>query len=348
MSSRVRYTAVLVTLTALSVLLIALGVSLGSTDISLSAVARILASLVGLGDVSDIDDITRRIVVDLRVPRVLTAFVIGSSLGLAGACLQAMFRNPMADPGVIGIGAGASFGAVLILYLGLGAVTLWAVPLGAFAGATACTLVVYTLSTRAGRTRIALLLLIGIAVNFLLGSCTAVVLHAAFSSKGHEIGRQILMWTMGGLGDRTWDHLYILLPLTTIGMTALLLNARPLDLFLLGEEQAASLGVNVQSTKLQLIVASALLTAAAVAFSGVIAFVGLVVPHMIRQLVGPGHVRLLPASALGGGVFLVAADLVARSVVAPVQLPLGVVAGLVGAPFFLFLLIRSTGRRSWL
>jgi iron complex transport system permease protein len=345
-SERLRFVLLLVVLGSLGAILLLAGVLHGASDLGPGEVLRALLAATGLGG-GDVDPVTQRIILDLRLPRVLVAWVIGAALAMSGACLQAMFRNPMADPGVIGVGAGASLGAVAMIYAGLGAAWIWAIPLGAFAGAVITTLVVYALATRGGQTQVTLLLLIGIAMNFLLGALTALLLHTAFRSQGYEIGRHVLLWTMGGLGDRTWDHLAVLVPLVLVGTAALAVNVRPLDPFLLGEEQAAGRGVPVQAVKLQLVAATALLTAAAVAFAGVIAFVGLVTPHMVRIGVGPTHRRLLPACALGGGAFVCAADLVARSVVAPEQLPLGVVSGLVGAPFFLYLLVRSSGRVTW-
>jgi iron complex transport system permease protein len=328
-----------------SIVLIGLSVLQGASDLRLGEALGALAEALGLG--SGTDPVVRTIVIDLRLPRTLTAYVIGAALGLAGAAMQAMFRNPMADPGILGVGSGAGLGAVVTITTGAAAVSLWAVPAGAAVGATLATVAIYLRATRTGRTHVTLLLLTGIALNFLLGSATALILHSAFTSQGYEVGRQVLLWTMGGLGDRTWDHLIVLLPLVLAGMAALAVNARPLDLLALGEDQAESLGVPVQRLKVQLIGATALLTAAAVAFSGVIAFVGLVVPHLVRTFTGPHHRLVLPASALGGGALLVAADLLSRTLVAPEQLPLGVVAGLVGAPFLIWMLGRRIGSGAW-
>ena len=271
------------------------------------------------------------IVRNLRLPRIALAAVVGLVLAAAGAVMQGFFRNPMADPSIIGVSSGAAVGAVATIALPL------AVPFGlhtaAFVGAVVTAFAVYLLATENGRTPVATLLLAGVAVQTFLGAIVSYLLLQSGESL-----EQAMYWLMGRLHNATWGEVEATLPMALLGVGILLLFARDLNVMLLGEEDAHSLGIPVERSKRILLAVSSVMTAAAVAVAGVIGFVGLVVPHMMRLLVGPDHRILLPTSALAGATFLVLADTVARSFAA--ELPVGIVTAAVGAPFFLFLLRR--------
>ncbi len=270
----------------------------------------------------------------VRLPRVALAAVVGVGLAAAGTVMQGFFRNPMADPSVIGVSSGAAVGAVAII------VSSVSLPFGidrqlaAFAGALLAGFFVYLLATQNGRTPVATLLLAGVAVQTFLGAVVSLLIVQA----DDRSLREATYWLMGNLQGATWEKVLVALPAVVLGTLALYAFARDLNVLLLGEADAGSLGVPVERTKRVLLAVSALITGAAVAVAGVIGFVGLVVPHAMRLLVGPDHRVLLPASALAGGSFLVAADTVARTFVG--GLPVGVVTSFVGVPFFLFLLRR--------
>lgn len=285
-------------------------------------------------------DSTEYIVWDFRLPHVIAAALVGAALALAGTLFQAVLRNPLADPYVIGTAAGAQVGvtfavsaSVQFVFLGFGTVQL-----AAFAGALVTVLFVYGLARSAGTTPVVTLLLAGFAVSSFLISATTFIAYAS-----HQLN-QILTWTLGGIEVEAWQQLGLITPLI-LGAAVLtyLLSAR-LDVMLLGEEQASRLGVRVEVLKLGAIVLASFLTAMAVSLAGIIAFVGLIIPHAARMVYGSGHRGLIPAAALGGSAFLVITDLAARTVLAPAVLPLGVMTAVIGAPFFLHLL-RTAKRR---
>jgi len=312
----------------------------GGADVALDRTAAILwDALTGAG--GDFAPWERTVLLTVRLPRVLLAALTGGGLALAGAVMQGLFRNPMADPGIIGVSGGAAFGAVTALYVSSAAAAVLTVPLAAFAGAIGCALLVYGLATSGGRTPIATLLLAGIAVAGIASALTSFVLSLSLAE--WEVGRQMLAWLMGGLEARSWQHVALAAPIVLGGSAWLLVYARDLNVLLTGEESALSVGVDVPRVKRTLLVLASLVTGATVAVMGVVGFVGLMVPHIVRLLVGPDHRRLLPASFLGGALFVVWADLGCR--VLPLSdLRLGVVTALTGGPFFLWLLIRH--RRS--
>jgi len=317
------------------------GVALGSVRLPLEETARILIHrLPLLGAVVTVDwpPTHEAIILDLRLPRVLLAAVVGAALSVAGGAFQGLFRNPMADPYVIGVSSGAALGAALAIavrprvdWFGLGAV-----PVAAFVGALGTVLVVYTLARRGRDVPVGNLLLSGVAVGSFLSALVSlvVVLRRRYLD-------EVVFWLLGSLAGRGWGHLAAALPYLVVGSAVLVSLGRELNALLLGDEEAAHLGVAVGPVRKVILAAASLLTAAAVATCGVVGFVGLIVPHLVRLVVGPDHRTLLPVSALAGAALLVAADLVARTVVSPAELPVGVVTALVGGPFFLFLLSRS-------
>lgn len=285
----------------------------------------------------------RVVVLEVRLPRVLLAAIGGSALGLSGHALQGLFRNPLADPSVLGVASGATFGAVGALYLlaGLasGIALLVVVPAAAFAVALITAIAVYRLAARGPIVSTSALVLAGLAVSSLTSALTSLVL--AVSLADWELGRQLLSWMLGGLEDRTLAHLYLCAPLVVVPALALAPRANALDALALGEEHALSVGVDVGALRRDVLVLASLLTAATVAVMGALPFVGLVVPHIARRLVGPRHVRSMPLSALLGALLLVMADTISRAAAGHIDLRPGVVTSLVGAPFFVLLLVRE-------
>ncbi|MBK8572053.1 MAG: iron ABC transporter permease [Holophagaceae bacterium] len=284
------------------------------------------------------DEVARTVVRDFRLPRALVGLAVGAALGASGVVMQAFFRNPLASPGLLGVSSGGALGAVAVLatgpLFGFAAATMWALPLASVVGAFAATGMVLMLAQRgAGTER---LLLSGVALNALLGAGTSFLLT---TTAGHfEVNAQILFWLMGGLESRSWEHVWMGVPAILVACLLLLPLGRAMDLLSLGEQSAQSLGVDVRRLRRQLIVLSTILTALATAVAGIVGFVGLVVPHILRLAFGPDHRRLLPYSMLGGAIFLLACDLVTRTF--PLGLRLGVVTALIGGPFFLWLLRR--------
>jgi iron complex transport system permease protein len=322
----------------------------GSTSIPYRDVANSLLQYIGLDRGVDATSSTYRIVTIVRLPGLMVAALVGAALACAGATMQGLFRNPLADPGIIGVSAGASLGVVLVITQAatLGDLwrlsdspiqdTLWRVPIAAFVGAMLAALVVYVLSLQRGRTNLAALLLAGVALNAVMGAITSVLL---LRSGDATTMRSVLSWLVGSLEGRGWDYFHVVKWPVLISGLMIILYSRDLNLLVIGEESAQSLGVNVPRVRLVLLALSSLITASAVSIAGAISFVGLIVPHMLRLVIGPDHRVLLPASLIGGAAFLVFADALARSIIAPEQLPVGIVTALVGGPFFLFLLWRN-------
>lgn len=319
--------ALLVVALAVAVLL---GVRFGSVPIS---TAEVWAVLTGGGDAP-----TRDIVLRLRLPRVLLALLVGGGLAIAGATFQALLRNPLAEPYILGISGGASVGAVMILALGWAAAGSWVLPLAAFAGALLAIVLVFRVATATGRAMdVRVLLLAGVVVAAFFSACIAFILAV---SPARTVQSAVL-WIMGSLAAATWQSV-MLAAAYTLPATLLLIGlARPLNLMAIGEETAHHLGADVEGVKRLSLGIAALVTASGVAVAGVIGFVGLVVPHGVRLLVGSDHRALLPLSFLAGGAFLALADLAARMTLAPTEIPIGVITAFVGVPFFLVLLRRS-------
>lgn len=292
---------------------------------------RILAALAGRGEPTD-----AAILLSLRLPRVLGAALVGAALAAAGTLLQGMLRNPLADPFVLGTSAGASVGAVLGLLLGGG---FFVVPLLAFAGALLSVALVWRLARVGGETPVVTLLLAGVVLTAFAGSVISILLLA--SDRLQLRLAALLGVLVGGVAVVTWEQLAASGALVAVALVLALGLGRRLDALSLGDDAAAGVGVDVERTKTLVLVSSSLLAAAAVSLAGLVAFVGLVVPHLARVLLGPTHGRLLPAAALAGGTFLVAADLLARTSFAPAELPVGVLTGLIGGPFFFALLWRQ-------
>ncbi|MEV6953048.1 iron ABC transporter permease [Streptomyces sp. NPDC051183] len=281
------------------------------------------------------------IVWDVRMPRVLLGVFVGAGLAVAGTVLQALVRNPLADPFLLGASSGASAGAVAVIVLGAGAGIAGGVgvPLAAFIGSMGALVSVYAMARRGGTMTTGRLILAGVAVQYVLSALTSLVLVLA--AHPNQVA-SVLFWTLGGLGGARWDELALPAVALLVGTGLLLALARPLDLLLAGEEGARTLGLDTGRFRAAVFVLTSLVIGVLVAYSGAIGFVGLMVPHAARMVVGAGHRALLPVAALGGAVFLTLADLLARTAAAPEEIPVGVVTALVGGPFFLWMLRRST------
>ncbi|MFF9505591.1 FecCD family ABC transporter permease [Streptomyces sp. NPDC014724] len=320
-----------------------LSAGLGAYSIPLGDVLASVQHRLGLGGAA-LDRVGESVLWNVRLPRVVLALLVGASLGCAGALMQGVFGNPLAEPGVIGISSGAAVGAVASIALGLNFLGNWTITVCAFAAGLATVLLVYTLSRSGGRTEVVTLILTGIAVNAFAGALIGLFV---FFADNAQIS-QITFWQLGSLAQATWPKVLAVLPCAALGLLMAPLHSRRLDLLALGERPARHLGVDVERLRIVLVLVVALLTAAAVAVAGIISFVGLLVPHLLRMANGPGHRFLVPGSALGGALVLVVGDLAARTIAAPAELPLGVLTALFGSPFFFWLLRRTRrGQGGW-
>jgi iron complex transport system permease protein len=311
---------------------ITVAVTIGPADISFGEVWASIGSHLGFGE-SPLSILRDGIVWELRLPRVLTAAAVGAGLALSGAVMQAITRNPLADPYLLGLSSGASLGAVAVLLLGASVL----LPVAAFVGAMAALVVTLLLASALGAITPTRTVLAGLAVSAFAGAVTSLVIFWTVTGDSY---REILGWLLGSLSGARWPAVAITFSAILIAGIPVMLTGRLLDSFAFGDVSAASLGVNVSATRWGLLAASALLTGAMVSVSGSIGFVGLVLPHAVRLLVGPGHRALLPLAALSGAIFLVWADTAARSLFEPRELPVGIVTALIGAPVFAALLAR--------
>jgi iron complex transport system permease protein len=338
-----RATLVLIALGALLVASVLLSVGTGAVAIAPLEVVAILLARVGIELGVDVTPRQEAVLLAIRLPRVLLGVLVGAALAVAGAAMQGLFRNPLADPGLLGVSSGAALAAVTVIVVGgplVASLGVWVLPAAAFIGSLLATLVVYALATAGGRTAVATMLLAGIAINALAGSGTGLFVFMADDAQL----RDITFWSLGSLGGATWRTLSAAAPFMLAAIFLLPQFARALNAFLLGEAEARHLGVNVETVKLAIVFVTACAVGAAVSVSGIIGFIGLVVPHLIRLVIGPDHRILLPGTVLLGASLLLLADLLARTVVAPAELPIGIVTSLVGGPFFLWLLLRFRRR----
>ena len=337
----------LVALAGLSIaclLLAVVAIGQGAIAISPGRVTAILWARLA-GDDTVFEGRDALVVLNIRLPRVLLGLLVGAGLAVSGALMQGLFRNPLADPGLVGVSAGAGLAAAATIVLGdrflagtLMKLPFAALPFGAFCGGLVSTLVLYLIATREGRTSVATMLLAGVALGALSGALTGLL---AYLSDDRQL-RDLTFWSLGSLGGASWSKLSAVAPIILPLLLAMPLLARGLNGLMLGEAEAYHLGIPVQRIKALAILLVALAVGASVASAGLIGFIGIVVPHLIRLSVGPDHRLLLPLSALGGAILLVAADIVARLIVAPAELPIGIVTAAIGAPFFLWLLLRRS------
>ncbi|MEX2416733.1 MAG: iron ABC transporter permease [Paenibacillaceae bacterium] len=321
-----------------------LGLLVSSVTVPVPTIINIiLQKSFGLGWKGDIPRNVEMIIWHIRFPRVLLALFIGAALSLAGAAFQGLLRNPLADPFTIGVSSGATLGAVSVLYfqinfLGLGTFSL---PVVAILGGFVALMIVFGITRLSNRgMAVETIILAGIIISSFISAIVSLII--ALSSQ--EDMRQILYWMMGSVGMRGWSHLELFMPFFLIGAAIVLMHHRELNALAVGEESAQHLGVDVKKRKIWILIGASLLTGSSVAVSGSIGFVGLVIPHLVRLLTGPNHRHVLPLSMLMGGAYLVLADLIARTIIAPKELPIGVITALIGAPVFAVLLMRRFRR----
>jgi iron complex transport system permease protein len=331
-------------------LLITMGVSL-STGASTASLWSTLWQSLG-GTVEDPAQAMRdnAIIFNIRLPRMILGVLIGAALAVSGLLMQGLFRNPLADPGLVGVSSGSALGAIVVIVLGgtvFGPVNaylgIFALPLAAFVGGLITTFVLYRVATRSGQTAIATMLLAGIAIGALAGAFSGVMVYVASDQQL----RDLTFWGMGSLAGATWIKVAAAAPIIGAALLVSAFLAKGLNALTLGEATAAHLGVPVQRFKTVTIVAVAAATGASVAASGGIGFVGIVVPHLLRLVIGPDHKYLLPATALLGATFLLFADAISRTIVAPAELPIGIVTAAFGGPFFLWILLRKRSSLGW-
>ncbi|WP_323751750.1 iron ABC transporter permease [Marinobacter sp.] len=336
-AGRFGYTPALIIVVCAAVSIALLSVASGAYPLAIPDILRVLAGREAS------DPVASLVLLEVRMPRFLLGFLVGAVLAVSGALLQGLFRNPLADPGLIGVSAGASLAAIMVIVLGgtwlggwLEFAGEWALPIAAFLGGSATVFLAWRIANRSGQTQVATLLLSGIAINAIAGAATGLL---TFYATDDEL-RSLTFWTMGSLGHADWDDLLIGAPFMILALIVAPCLARPLDAFLLGESVVGHLGYPADTVKKAAILVVGLGVGAAVAVSGLIGFVGLIVPHLVRLVLGASHRVVLPFSALIGGTLLVAADSLARVVVAPAELPIGLMMALIGGPFFLGLLMR--------
>lgn len=278
------------------------------------------------------------IIVQTRVPRVILAAVVGASLGVSGMVIQAIVRNPLAGPSILGVSSGAATGAVVVMRFGLVVLGAFTLHIAAFLGGLAALSVVFWIARTGGQMTPTRLVLAGVAMGAVLSALTSLLV---LTSPDPQLAARVLFWTLGGFGAAQWKLLPIPVIALAVGLVAMLAQARRLNLLLAGDESAVALGLDVERFRRTMFILTAALTGITVAVSGVIGFVGLIMPHIVRLMVGADHRRALPTVALAGATFTIAADLVARSIIAPLELPVGIVTALVGGPFFIWLLRRD-------
>ncbi|MCW0000797.1 iron ABC transporter permease [Pararhizobium sp. YC-54] len=339
--SRLAQLLILVLLVAAAAMFAA-SIMTGAADASLGNVLRWLLGMEGAEQALSVRD--RIIILDIRLPRAVLGMLVGASLAVSGAVMQGLFRNPLADPGLVGVSSGASLGAVLLIVLGssffgplFAIFGFYALPVAAFCGGLITTLLLYKIATRSGQTSVATMLLAGIALGALAGAVTGVLI---FMADDKQL-RDLTFWGLGSLAGANWMKILSAGPIILVSLAVVPFLARGLNALTLGEAAAFHMGIPVQRLKNIAIVSVAASTGASVAVSGGIGFVGIVVPHVLRMLIGPDHRYLLPASALLGGTLLIFADMIARTIVPPAELPIGIITAFAGAPFFLWILLRG-------
>ena len=330
---------ILMILVTLFLLTFAMSLSFGQIQIPFSSIVNILTDQINLpaltSAVPTAEDTA--VVWHIRMPRTLVGILVGAALAVTGAVMQGVFGNPLAEPGIIGVSSGAALGAVLAISMGLTAVSMFYMPFFAFIGSLATVALTIFLAMRNGKIPVMVLLLAGVAVSIFLGALTSGILTFMNEYKL----REFLFWTVGGLDYRRWEHVYLAVGPIVLGIIILCLLARHLNVLVLGEEEARSVGMPVAKLRMLLLFVASLTTATAVCVSGSISFVGLVVPHIMRIILGAEHRILLPACALAGGTFLLGCDTIGRLIAQPAEIRVGVMTALMGAPYFLLLLRRA-------
>lgn len=333
-----RYGRIMLCLAALLFFAVLLSLSWGQMKIPFSHVMAALLQGIAPGSAgAGVPADQAAVLWHIRLPRTAVGLMVGAGLGISGAVLQGIFANPLADPGIIGVSSGASVGAIVAIALGLSSLSLFALPVFALLGALLAVLLTVSLSMRHGRIPVLTLLLAGVVVGMFLSAVTAAILTAMNENKMQEY----LFWTIGGLDYRRWDHVLLAIGPMGAGIAVMLLLARHLNILVLGDTEARAVGMPVTAYRMVLLLLASLTTASGVCISGNIGFVGLVVPHMMRLLVGPDHRRLLPASLLAGGCFLVFCDAAGRVIFSGMEVRAGIMTAFIGTPYFLYLLWKQ-------
>lgn len=336
---------VLVIYSMVTILILLVFVSQGTADIPIIDVVKIAGNKIPYiskyFDVSNIKESSKLIVLNLRFPRVIMAFLVGSALASSGLIFQGVFRNPMAEPYVLGVSSGAALGATIIMILGINFTILnfSAISIGAFIGAISVSMFVFFVANLQKSNNVTILLLTGIAISFFFSSIISLLM-----TLNRDLIENIFFWTMGSVSTATWDKVGSIIIGIGMGIAVFLYYAKELNLILIGESNAKTLGVNVNRVRAILLYTASFVSALVVSVSGIIGFVGLIIPHATRLVIGPDNRRLLPFTIITGGLFLVVSDGIARSIAPPMEIPLGVITALIGTPYFIFLLIRKKFR----
>jgi iron complex transport system permease protein len=335
------YRLVMAALVAALIIAVLVAGAVGAAGLSVGQAFRALIGLIAHGTDAegDFPNWAPNLMFSLRLPRIVLALIAGAALSMSGVTFQGIFRNPLAEPYLLGVSAGAALGATIaIVWKPLALLGIYTLPILAFAGAVLAAFLVYRVATFSGQTGTAALLLAGVAVGSTLTAITSFLMVATERDL-----HTVIVWLMGGLSTATWTKTLITLPVVVVGFTYMMLMSKRMNLLLMGEDRARELGVDSRRTRRNLMTAAALTTAAAVAFTGLIGFIGLMVPHIMRLIVGPDHRRLLPATTLFGALLLLIADTVARTAMAPAEIPVGIITAAAGGPFFLYLLRSRRG-----
>lgn len=309
-----------------------MSIGIGPTKIGLSTILKILF------DVTHCNAAQEAIILQIRLPRILLAVLVGACLSGSGCIMQGLFRNPMADPFILGVSSGAAVGAALAIVLEFVTISIYYIPFFAFICSSITIVSVYTLARSNGHVSVENLLLSGIAMSTFLSAVLSFLIYVS-----EQWLHSLYFWLLGGFGTANWNHVFLIIPFAACGLIGSFIFSRDLNIMLLGEESAKHLGVEVDTIKWILVLLTALMTAAAVSVSGIIGFVGLIIPHMVRIFTGPDHRTLLPLSVLVGGIFMIWTDNVARTLISPSELPVGIVTAFFGAPFFIYLLRKKKG-----
>ncbi len=316
--------------------------TIGVADIKFMDSLKIISSKIPIiknfSDTTSIKETSKTILLNIRLPRIILSVLIGIALSTSGVVFQAVFKNPMADPYILGISAGAAFGATVVIILGISFsfFGLTAISIGAFIGAIITTALVYTIASMNSRAPVVTLLLSGIAISFFLSAIINLLM-----TFNHDQVEKIVFWTMGSVSAASWLSVKITILPVLIGVTIFMIYSKELNVVLMGEETAQNLGINVERLKKILLLTASIVSASVVAVSGIIGFVGLIVPHAVRIIVGPDHRKLFPFTIITGALFMIIADTISRVALNPSELPIGVITSLIGAPYFIFLLIRN-------
>lgn len=310
-------------------------ITVGTANISKGEVVSTISSFL-LGN--EYDDVKSRIILNIRLPRILVAGLVGSGLAVAGASYQGMFKNPLADPYVLGVSAGAALGATIAIVLNMSGSNIVVIPILAFIGAIISVTLVYNIGKISGKLSSSILILAGVAVSSLFNSIISLIMVM-----NRDATERILYWTMGSFNASTYKNLMFLLPTVLLGSFFIYLEKRSLNIIAAGEEEAYTLGIEVEKVKRKLILISTLMVAVIVSVSGIIGFVGFIIPHITRVIVGANHRELIPFSAVIGAIFIILCDTIARVAISPTELPVGIVTAMFGGPYFIYLLWKKRG-----